>query len=48
MTQYDLWTVKEFLQGELNAVRELHAETGDTFYLYIIEYLEKRLNGEIK
>ena len=45
---YESWTVKEFLEHELNAVRELHDETGDTFYLYIIDYLERRLSGDIK
>ena len=46
--KYESWTVQQFLEHELSAVKELHANTGDTFYLYIIEYLEKRLSGEIQ
>ena len=42
---YESWTVREFLEHELGAVKELHSETGDILYLYVIEYLEKRLNG---
>ena len=45
---YESWTVKEFLEHELNSVKVLHADTGDTLYLYVIEYLEKRLSGEIQ
>ena len=45
---YESWTVKEFLEHELNAVRELHAETPDTLYPAVIEYLEKRLDGTIQ
>ena len=45
---YESWTVREFLEHELNAVRELNAEKPDALYLAVIEYLEKRLDGTIQ
>ena len=48
MTQYDMWTVKEFLQHELEAVRELNKKQPAKMYEAVIEYLEKRLSGEIQ
>ena len=48
MTQYDMWTVKEFLQYELEAVRELNKKQPDKMYEAVIQYLEKRLSGEIQ
>lgn len=48
MTQYDVWTVREFLEHELIAVRELHKEQPNKMYEVVIEYLEKRLSGEIQ
>lgn len=48
MTQYDMWTVKEFLQHELEAVRELNKKQPDKMYEVVIQYLEKRLSGEIQ
>ena len=48
MTQYDVWTVREFLEHELKAVRELNETQPDKMYEVVIEYLEKRLNGEIQ
>ena len=42
------WTVKEFLQHELEAVRELNKKQPDKMYEAVIEYLEKRLSGEIQ
>ena len=38
-------TVREFLEHELGVPKE--ENTGDILYLYVIEYLEKRLNGTI-
>ena len=48
MTQYDMWTVKESIQHELEAVRELNKKQPDKMYEAVIEYLEKRLSGEIQ
>jgi len=48
MTQYDMWTVKEFLQHELQAVRELNEKQPNKMYEAVIEYLEKRLSGDIQ
>jgi len=50
MTQetYESWTVKEFLESELQGVRELYLKTKDPMLPHVIEYLEKRLNGEIQ
>ena len=45
---YKSWTVKEFLESELQGVRELYLETKDPMLPHVIEYLEKRLNGEIQ
>ena len=45
---YESWTVKEFLEHELNAVRELHTQTPNPLYPAVIEYLEKRLDGTIQ
>jgi hypothetical protein len=45
---YESWTVREFLEHELNAVRELNAEKPDALYPAVIEYLEKRLDGRIQ
>ena len=48
MTNYDIWTVKQFLEHELQAVRKLNEKKSDKMYQIVIEYLEKRLSGEIK
>ena len=48
MTKYDLWTVRQFLEGELESVRQLHSKTNDLLLLNVIEYLEKRLSGDIQ
>lgn len=45
---YESWTVKEFLEHELAGVREIHETAPDPFWRNVIEYLEKRLSGEIK
>ena len=45
---YESWTVKEFLEHELNAVRELNDQKPDPLFQSVIEYLEKRLSGEIR
>ena len=45
---YESWTVIEFLEHELNAVRELHETAPDPLWRSVIEYLEKRLSGEIQ
>lgn len=45
---YESWTVKEFLESELQGVRELYLKTKDPMLPHVIEYLEKRLNGEIQ
>ena len=45
---YESWTVKEFLEHELNAVRELNDQKPDPLFQSVIEYLEKRLSGEIQ
>jgi hypothetical protein len=44
---YESWTVKEFLEHELNAVRDLHKENPDVMLEQVIKYLEKRLDGTI-
>ena len=44
---YESWTVKEFLEHELNAVRELHNQKPDEMLEQVIKYLEKRLDGTI-
>tara|TARA_B100001769_G_C21803739_1_gene437537 strand:- start:118 stop:288 length:171 start_codon:yes stop_codon:yes gene_type:complete len=46
--KYDTWTVEQFLRHELECVKELYAENKDEDLLYVIDYLEKRLNGKIK
>ena len=48
MANYDVWTVKQFLEHELKAVRELNLEQPNKMYEVVIEYLEKRLSGEIQ
>ena len=48
MTNYDVWTVKQFLEHELQEVRKLNEKKPDKMYQIVIEYLEKRLSGEIK
>ena len=40
-------TVKEFLEHELQGVRELYLKTKDPMLPHVIEYLEKRLIGDI-
>ena len=45
---YESWTVKEFLEHELQGVKELYLKTRDPMLPHVIEYLEKRLNGEIQ
>lgn len=45
---YESWTVKEFLEHELEGVREIHETAPDPFWRNVIEYLEKRLSGEIQ
>ena len=44
---YESWTVREFLEHELGAVRELHKEKPDDMLEQVIKYLEKRLDGTI-
>ena len=44
---YESWTVKEFLEHELNAVRELYNQKPDEMLEQVIKYLEKRLDGTI-
>tara|TARA_B100000925_G_C21851275_1_gene405882 strand:+ start:109 stop:279 length:171 start_codon:yes stop_codon:yes gene_type:complete len=44
---YESWTVREFLEHELGAVRELHSENPDEMLEQVIKYLEKRLDGTI-
>ena len=46
--KYESWTVKEFLEHELQGVKELYLKTRDPMLPHVIEYLEKRLNGEIQ
>ena len=46
--EYESWTVKEFLEFELKGVRELYMETKNPMLPHVIEYLEKRLNGDIQ
>ena len=48
MADYDVWTVKQFLEHELEAVRKLNERQPDGMYEVVIEYLEKRLSGEIQ
>ena len=48
MANYDVWTVKQFLEHELEAVRELNEKQPDKMYEVVIEYLEKRLSGDIQ
>ena len=46
---YESWTVKQFLEHELECVRELHETAPDhPLWSNVIEYLEKRLSGEIQ
>ena len=45
---YESWTVKEFLEHELQGVKELYLKTRDPMLPHVIEYLERRLNGEIQ
>ena len=45
---YESWTVKEFLEHELQGVKELYLKTRDPMLPHVIEYLEKRLSGEIQ
>tara|TARA_B100000902_G_scaffold68080_1_gene74211 strand:- start:246 stop:398 length:153 start_codon:yes stop_codon:yes gene_type:complete len=47
-TEYESWSVKEFLEYELQGVRELYMETKDPMLPHVIEYLERRLSGEIQ
>ncbi len=44
---YESWTVREFLEHELGAVRELHNKKPDAMLEQVIKYLEKRLDGTI-
>ena len=44
---YESWTVREFLEHELGAVREMHEENPDIMLEQVIIYLEKRLDGTI-
>ena len=48
MANYDVWTVKQFLEHELEAVRKLNEKHPNKMYEVVIEYLEKRLSGEIQ
>jgi hypothetical protein len=47
MKPYELLTVKQLLEEELEAVKELHQETNDPILPNVIEYLERRLAGTI-
>ena len=46
--KYDTWTVEQFLKHELECVRELHETEPNPMWRTVIEYLEKRLSGEIQ
>jgi len=46
-SDYESWSVKEFLEHELKGVRELYMETKDPMLPHVIEYLERRLKGKI-
>lgn len=48
MADYDVWTVKQFLEHELEAVRKLNEKHPNKMYEVVIKYLEKRLSGEIQ
>ena len=48
MADYDVWTVKQFLEHELEAVRKLNKKLPNKMYEVVIEYLEKRLSGDIQ
>ena len=43
----DIVTVREFLEHELGAVRELHNKKPEAMLEQVIKYLEKRLDGTI-
>ena len=45
---YESWTVREFLEHELEAVRELYKENPDEMLENVIKYLEVRLDGRIQ
>ena len=45
---YESWTVKEFLEHELEGVKQLYLETKDPMLPHVIEYLERRLDGKIQ
>ena len=45
---YESWTVREFLEHELGAVRELYKENPDEMLENVIKYLEMRLDGRIQ
>lgn len=47
MKPYDLLTVKQLLEEELEAVKELYEETKDPILPNVIEYLNRRLSGKI-
>lgn len=51
MKPYELLTVKQLLEEELEAVKELYEETDDTILKhmlpYVVSYLERRLSGDI-
>ena len=47
-SNYESWSVKEFLEYELQGVRELYMETKDPMLPHVIEYLERRLSGKIQ
>jgi len=52
MTNYDIWTVRQFLEEELQAVKQLQTQSKDSertqLLSNVIKYLEMRLSGEIK
>ena len=45
---YESWTVREFLEHELDAVRELYKENPNEMLENVIKYLEMRLDGSIQ
>ena len=45
---YESWTVKQFLEHELECVRELNKNNPDIMLENVIKYLEMRLDGRIQ
>ena len=47
MANYDVWTVKQFLEHELEAVRELNEKQPNKMYEVVIEYNGIIINKKI-